>query len=75
MFNAPNAATITDRNETMNLSSPNDPLTVTNLPFTGRRQRESGALAAQERGVRRGQRVSGAAYAPGAGAILVLSVG
>jgi len=33
MFNAPNAAAITDRNETMNLTSPNDPLTVTNLPF------------------------------------------
>jgi Carboxypeptidase regulatory-like domain len=33
MFNAPNAAAITDRNESMSLSSPNDPLTVTNLPF------------------------------------------
>jgi hypothetical protein len=33
MFNAPNAAAITDRNETMNLQSPNDPITVTNLPF------------------------------------------
>ncbi len=33
MFNAPNAAIITGRNTTMNLASPSDPLTVTNLPF------------------------------------------
>jgi hypothetical protein len=33
MFNAPNAAGITDRNESMTLTSPNDPLTVVNLPF------------------------------------------
>ena len=33
MFNAPNAAGITDRNATMKLTSPNDPITVTNLPF------------------------------------------
>jgi hypothetical protein len=33
MFNAPNAAIITNRNTTMNLSNPNDPVTITNLPF------------------------------------------
>ena len=33
MFNAPNTAGITDRNESMTLTSPNDPLTVVNLPF------------------------------------------
>jgi hypothetical protein len=33
MFNAPNAAIITNRNTTMNLASPNDPVTITNLPF------------------------------------------
>src|SRR5262249_46553158 len=33
MFNAPNAALITGRNTTMNLSSPTDPVTITNLPF------------------------------------------
>jgi hypothetical protein len=33
MFNAPNAAGINDRNESMTLTSPNDPLTVVNLPF------------------------------------------
>jgi hypothetical protein len=33
MFNAPNSAIITGRNTTMNLSSPNDPVTATNLPF------------------------------------------
>jgi hypothetical protein len=33
LFNAPNAAIITGRNTTMNLSSPNDPVTITNLPF------------------------------------------
>jgi hypothetical protein len=33
MFNAPNAAIITGRNTTMNLASPNDPVTITNLPF------------------------------------------
>jgi hypothetical protein len=33
MFNAPNSASITGRNATMNLSNPNDPVTVTNLPF------------------------------------------
>jgi Carboxypeptidase regulatory-like domain len=33
MFNAPNAAIITGRNTTMNLSTPNDPVTITNLPF------------------------------------------
>jgi hypothetical protein len=33
MFNAPNAAIITGRNTTMNLSNPTDPVTITNLPF------------------------------------------
>ena len=33
MFNAPNAAIITGRNTTMNLASPSDPVTITNLPF------------------------------------------
>ena len=33
MFNAPNAAIITNRNTTMNLNNPNDPTTVTNLPY------------------------------------------
>ncbi len=33
MFNAPNAAVITGRNTTMNLSSPSDPVTITNLPY------------------------------------------
>jgi hypothetical protein len=33
MFNAPNTAGITGRNASMSLTSPNDPLTVTNLPF------------------------------------------
>ena len=33
MFNAPNAVGITGRMTTMNLASPNDPVTITNLPF------------------------------------------
>ena len=33
IFNAPNSAIITDRNETINLSNPNDPVTITNLPY------------------------------------------
>ena len=33
MFNAPNAAIITGRNTTLNLASPTDPVTITNLPF------------------------------------------
>ena len=33
MFNAPNAAGITARNTTMNLTNPADPTTITNLPF------------------------------------------
>ena len=33
IFNAPNSAIITGRNETMNLSSPSDPVTITNLPY------------------------------------------
>ena len=33
VFNAPNAAAITNRNTTMNLSNPSDPVTVTNLPY------------------------------------------
>src|SRR5262249_13111726 len=33
MFNAPNAAAITNRNTTMQLSSTSDPLTILNLPF------------------------------------------
>ena len=33
LFNAPNAAIITGRNTTMNLASPNDPVTITNLPY------------------------------------------
>jgi hypothetical protein len=33
MFNAPNSSIITGRNSTMNLSSPADPVTITNLPY------------------------------------------
>jgi hypothetical protein len=33
LFNAPNQGRITGRNTTMNLSSPNDPVTISNLPF------------------------------------------
>ena len=33
VFNAPNAAAITNRNTTMNLQNPSDPVTVTNLPY------------------------------------------
>ncbi len=33
MFNAPNSAIVTGRNATVNLSSPNDPVTANNLPF------------------------------------------
>jgi hypothetical protein len=33
MFNAFNQSAITGRNTTMNLSNPNDPITITNLPF------------------------------------------
>jgi hypothetical protein len=33
MFNTPNAAGITGRVTTMNLASPGDPVTITNLPF------------------------------------------
>lgn len=33
MFNAPNSAIIAGRNTTMNLTSPNDPVRATNLPF------------------------------------------
>jgi hypothetical protein len=33
MFNAPNAAIVTGRNTTMNLSAPSDPVNATNLPF------------------------------------------
>ena len=33
MFNAPNAAAITGRNSTMNLTNPLNPTTIDNLPF------------------------------------------
>jgi hypothetical protein len=33
MFNAPNSAIVAGRNATVNLSSPNDPVTANNLPF------------------------------------------
>ena len=33
MFNAPNSAGITARNTNINLTNPNDPVTITNLPF------------------------------------------
>jgi hypothetical protein len=33
MFNAPNSAIITGRASTINLSNPNDPVTITNLPY------------------------------------------
>jgi hypothetical protein len=33
MFNAPNQARISGRNTTMNLNSPSDPTTITNLPY------------------------------------------
>jgi hypothetical protein len=33
MFNAPNSAIITGRASTVNLTNPNDPVTITNLPY------------------------------------------
>ena len=33
LFNALNSSIITGRNTTMNLSSPADPVTITNLPY------------------------------------------
>ena len=33
MFNAPNQAIVTNRNTTMNLNNPGDPVTITNLPY------------------------------------------
>jgi hypothetical protein len=33
IFNAPNQAIVTERASTVNLPSPNDPVTITNLPF------------------------------------------
>jgi hypothetical protein len=33
MFNVPNAAAVTNRNASMSLQNPNDPITVTNLPY------------------------------------------
>jgi hypothetical protein len=33
LFNAPNSAIITGRASTINLSNPNDPVTITNLPY------------------------------------------
>jgi hypothetical protein len=41
MFNAPNQAIVTNRNTTMNLASPADPVTITNLPYDA-----SGAILA-----------------------------
>jgi hypothetical protein len=35
IFNAPNSATITGRNTTLSLTSPNDPVTPQNLPYDG----------------------------------------
>ena len=73
MFNAPNQAIVTARNATMNLASPTDPVTITNLPYdpaTGAvvdsRSRPRGAGFGVATGV------SGSAQRPGAGAILVL---
>jgi hypothetical protein len=34
LFNAPNSAEIIGRNTTMNLTSPTDPVTITNLPYS-----------------------------------------
>jgi hypothetical protein len=33
MFNAPDSAIVTGRNTTINFSNPNDPVTITNLPY------------------------------------------
>ncbi len=33
VFNAPNSATVTDRASTINFQNPNDPVTITNLPY------------------------------------------
>ncbi len=33
MFNAPNSAIVTGRNTTINFTNPNDPVTITNLPY------------------------------------------
>jgi len=45
MFNAPNEARVTGRNTTINLNSPTDPVTQTNLPFDA----EGNLIAARSR--------------------------
>ena len=73
MFNAPNAAGITARNTTMNLASPADPVTITNLPYDAERQPDRRALASARRGFRRSHGVSESAQRAGDGAVLVLT--
>ncbi len=57
MFNAPNAAGITGRNTTMNLSSPNDPVTITQPAVRRERQPDRGAVAPARRRLRRRERL------------------
>ena len=56
----------------MNLNNPNDPVTVTNLPFDANGNLIAVAVAAARRRVRRRHRLSGAADGAGAGPLLVL---
>jgi hypothetical protein len=74
MFNAPNSAVVTERASTINLPSPADQVTITNLPFDpATRSGHRLALAAARRGRRRGHRISDSAPDSDAGAAFVLS--
>ena len=64
---------ITNRNTTLGLSNPTDPVTPNNLPFQSRRQPDRLALASARRGLRRRHRLPGAAQHPGDGAVLFLT--
>ena len=63
---------ITGRNTTMNLSNPNDPVTITEPAVRRERQPDRRAVAAARRRVRRREQLPGARAGAGADPLLVL---
>ena len=72
MFNAPNAAGITARNTTMTLTSPADPVTITNLPYDADGNILPDSRAAEQLRLRPGDRLAGPAHGAGSDSVLVL---
>ena len=72
MFNAPNEGLVTARNTTMNLTSPADPTTITNLPYLPDGSIDPARVRPSNSGFAAGHCLAGPAHCTGADSVPVL---